>query len=95
MKRIVAVASSTLKKAKKLSAGLPKIENSTESLFFGNFQLFLLESMILSPYLAAIFKKIYQHARPVISFESGVTLVFPPKRKRVQTFLFHFESQNI
>ena len=80
MKRIVAVTSSTLKEAKILSAGLPKIENSTESLIFGNFQLFFLESMILSHYLAAIFKKIHQHARPVVPFESGVTLVLPPKK---------------
>ena len=51
--------------------------------------------MILLHHLAAIFKKIYPHGRPVIPFELGVILVSPPKKEGVKMFLFHFESQSI
>ena len=78
-----------------MAAGLQKIENSTKKLFFGDFLLFFLESMILSHHLVAIFKKIHLHARPVMPFELGVTLVLPYQKKGVEMFLFHFGSQSI
>ena len=81
MKRVVTVASRTPKKAKNLAAGLQKIKNSTKILFCGDFLLFFLKSIILLHHLAAIFKKNYLHARPVIPFELGETLILPTKKE--------------
>ena len=51
--------------------------------------------MIPFHYLAAIFKTICLHGKPVILFKLGVTLISPTKKEGVKMFLFHFESQNI
>ena len=72
---------SSSKRANNLAAGLQKIENSTKNLFFGDFLLFFQESKILFHHLVAIYKKIHPHAKPVIPFELGVTLVFPIKKE--------------
>ena len=49
---------------------------------------------MLLHHLAAIFKKIYLNARPVILFKLGLYWFSPPKKKGIKMFLFHFESQN-
>ena len=72
MKRIVAVALRTPKRAK-------KIEKSTKDLLYGEFKFFFL-SMILSHYVASIFKTNHPHARPVILFE---LVIHPPQKKEV------------
>ena len=58
MKKVDAVVSITSRKAKNLADGLQNIENCTKRLFFGDFQLCFVESMILLHHLAVIFKKV-------------------------------------